>query len=112
MQKRPKGRPRKTHDVMKPREFGRVVKICALYDELRRKNEKHSVAVSEVVANFKRDSPKMRISQGGVKGILSKHRSRGSGIIACFERVPLDDEALKNIAGCEHCFMPHQTNWV
>jgi hypothetical protein len=95
MEKRWRGRPRKTDDRMKPREFSRLVKVCALYDELRGKGEKQSVAVSEVIANLKQERPKLRISQGGVRGILSKHRSRGSGIIVCFERVALGEEDIK-----------------
>lgn len=95
MAKRPRGRPKKIADTMKPWEFGRLAKVTSAYDEARTKGEKHSVAVRDAVGFLRRYSPTIPISESGVKRLLSAFRPRGSGTILRFERAPLSDEDLK-----------------
>jgi hypothetical protein len=76
-------------------EFRRVAKVSSLYAEFRGKGMKHSAAVTEVVAAFKRSMPEMPISESGVRRILSKYRPRGGGIILSFERASLNEEDIK-----------------
>lgn len=95
MEKRPRGRPRKLKDSIKPWEFGRLVKVCCAYDEFREMGEKHGGAVREVVATLKQSSPEIPISETGVKRILSKYRPKGGGTILRFERSTLSEEDRK-----------------
>lgn len=95
MEKRPRGRPRKLKDSMKPWEFGRLARVSSAYDESRGKGDKHSVAVKEVVDTVKKSSAEVPISETGVKRILSTHRPRGSASILRFERSRLTEEEIK-----------------
>ena len=95
MEKRPRGRPRKLKDSIKPWEFGRFAKASCAYDEFRELGEKHDGAVKEVVATLKQSSPEIPISETGVKRILSKYRPKGSGTILRFERSTLSEEDRK-----------------
>jgi hypothetical protein len=95
MEKRRKGRPRKKEDSIEFWQFARAGKVMSAYDEARKKGEKHSVAVREAVDSLRLGSPEMRISETGVKHILSTFRPRGSGTILLFERSPLSEEDIK-----------------
>lgn len=88
IEKRPRGRPRKIEDSIALRQFGRLAKVTSAYDQSREKGAKHSVAVSDVVDTFRQRSPKLRISETGVKRILSTYRPRGSEKILRFDRLP------------------------
>ena len=92
MDKRPRGRPRKKEDSIEPWQFGRAAIVLSAYDEARESGEKHSSAVTSTVEFVRRSSPGVRISDGGVKRILSEFRPRGSGTILRFERSPLSEE--------------------
>jgi hypothetical protein len=94
MVKRPRGRRRKVEGSMKPREFGRLAKVSSAYDELRENGEKHSSAVTGVVAHLRQSSPEMPISETGVKRILSKFRPKEGGAILRFERFPMTEEDI------------------
>jgi hypothetical protein len=86
MEKKPRGRPRKIKDSVEPWQFGRLARVTSAYDEARARGEKHSVAVRCTVDTLRLCRPKMRISETGVKRILSTYRPRGSGTILLFER--------------------------
>jgi len=90
--KRPRGRPKKIKDSIKPWEFGRLARVFSAYDELRERGQKHSAAITEVAGALKQRSPQMPISETGVRRILSKHRPKGSRTILRFERTLLTEE--------------------
>jgi hypothetical protein len=95
MEKRPRGRPKKLNDSIKPWEFGRIAKVTSAYDDAREKGEKHSVAVRAAVDAVRSLNPGLPISETGVKRILSTHRPRGSERILRFDRVPFSEEDIK-----------------
>jgi hypothetical protein len=80
---------------MGPWEFGRLANVTSAYDESREKGEKHSVAVRDVVDTVRQRSPKLPISETGVKRILSTCRPMGSEKILRFERSPWSEEDKK-----------------
>lgn len=79
---------------MAPCQFGRAAIMLSAYDEAREKGEKHSSAVTSAVEFVRRCSPGVRISDSGVKRILSTFRPRGSAAILRFERSPLSVEEI------------------
>jgi hypothetical protein len=84
--KEPKrGRPLKKAGEMKFKDFRRAGMVISAYDELRLKNEKHSVAVKEAVEVLTKGHPDMRISDTGVRRILAAYRPRVSRTTILFE---------------------------
>lgn len=93
MAKRKRGRPKK--DSLEGWQFARAALVMCIYDEVRISDQKHSVAIREVVDSFMRICPEMPISQSEVKRILSEFRPRGSGKILVFERSLLSEADIQ-----------------
>ncbi len=93
--KRPRGRPRKKENTLDGWQFGRAAMVMCAYDEVRRKGDKHSVAVRETVDLVKQQNPQMRISETEVKRILAAWRPRGSRAILRFMRSQLSRKDIK-----------------
>jgi hypothetical protein len=93
MKKKP-GRPRKKEGVISHRDFARAGIVMSVFDEARGNGEKHSVAVAQCVQFIRQRYPRLRISETGVKRILSEFRPRKSQTILQFEQTVLDEQAL------------------
>jgi hypothetical protein len=84
--KKKRGRPRKQVGEGSFKDFKRAGMVISAYDELRRKNEKHSVAVREAAEMLKQRHPKMPVSDTGVRRILAEYRPRESRTTLLFDR--------------------------
>jgi len=90
------GRPRKEEGILEYRQFVRAGIVSAAYDEARRSDQKHSVAVRQVVEFVKQNYPALRISETAVRRILAEWRPRNSGAIFRVERsIMTEEEILK-----------------
>lgn len=76
-------------------QFGRAALVMAAYDEARRRDGKHSAAVTFTVEEVKQRFPKIPISETEVKRILATFRPKGSRIILRFERSTLTAEEVE-----------------
>ncbi len=97
MEKKKRGRPRKTGDTVQFWQFVRAgVAMCA-YDEARRSDEKRSAAVRHAVQFVKQLYPEMPISTTEVNRILAAWRPRSSHTIFRFERSsPSEEDIARN----------------
>jgi hypothetical protein len=95
MEKKRKGRPRKEKDIIEFWQFCRVGILLAHFDEVRKKGEKHSVAVSEAADSFRLSNPGVPVSLTAVKRILATFRPRGSRTVLLFERSNLTEADVK-----------------
>jgi hypothetical protein len=94
--KRRRGRPRKEEGTLEYKQFVRAGIVNAAYDEARQSNQKHSVAVRQVVEFVKQNYPELPISETAVRRILAEWRPRDSGTILRFERsIMTADEVAK-----------------
>jgi len=88
------GRPRKKVGTITGAQFVRAGVVIRLYEKARRVGRKHSSAVVQTTEIIKKRYPEMRISETGVKRILSKFRPNKSEITLTFERSRLTGEEL------------------
>jgi len=88
------GRPRKEEGTLEYRQFVRAGIVTAAYDEARQSDQKHSVAVRQVVEFVKQNYPALRISETAVRRILAEWRPRNSGTILRFERSIMTEEEI------------------
>jgi len=95
IEKRLRGRPRKTGDTIQFWQFARAGMALCAYDEARGRGEKHSAAVRDVVQFVKQRNPEMHISETETKRILAAWRPRGSQTILRFDHSSMSEEDLK-----------------
>ena len=94
--KRRRGRPRKEEGTLEYKQFVRAGIVNAAYDEARQSDQKHSVAVRQVVEFVKQNYPELPISETAVRRILAEWRPRDSGTILRVERsIMTADEVAK-----------------
>ena len=93
--KRRPGRPRKEEGTLEYKQFVRAGIVNSAYDEARQTDQKHSVAVRQVVEFVKQNYPKLRISETAVRRILAEWRPRNSGTILRVERSILTEAEVK-----------------
>jgi hypothetical protein len=90
------GRPRKEEGTLEYKQFVRAGIVNAAYDEARQSDQKHSVAVRQVVEFVKQNYPELPISETAVRRILAEWRPRDSGTILRVERsIMTADEVAK-----------------
>ena len=93
------GRPRKEEGTLEYKQFVRAGIVNAAYDEARQSDQKHSVAVRQVVEFVKQKYPELRISETAVRRILAEWRPRNSGAILRFERTIMTEEEIFKYRG-------------
>jgi hypothetical protein len=90
------GRPRKRKGSVTLKQFSRAAQVMYTYDQARARGEKHDAAVAEAVDWVKQHRTEMRVSERGVKRILSTYRPRrGRRLLLLFEPKVITEEALK-----------------
>ena len=80
-----RGRPRNKVGDMKARDFMRAGMLMSAYDEARRRNEKHSVGITEAAELGKQRHPEMPISEACTRRALATFRPRKSRTVLLFE---------------------------
>lgn len=98
-----RGRPRKEKDTIKSWQFGRVAMILCRFDEVRRRGDKHSVAIEDVVDSIRQHSPELSISESEVKRTLATWRPREGRTVLFFDRTVRTPEEVE-----KHCRLREQ----
>ena len=98
MKARGKGRPRKPADSITAFQFGRAAKICAVYDRVRARDQKHDSALTATVEEIKSQNRDIAISKSTVRRTLSTWRPRGANCVVLFEEREATEEELKHRA--------------
>lgn len=92
-----RGRPRKDPDRIEPAQLFRAGKIVSLYERARRKGEKHTAAIADVVEKCKKKNPTGQISMTGVKRMLARFRPQSAQVVLQFEPSPVDNAEIKRL---------------
>ena len=98
MTARRRGRPRKPANTITAFQFGRVAKICAVYDRVRASDQKHDSALAATVEEIKSQNRNIAISKSAVRRALSTWRPRGANCVVLFEEREATGEDLKHHA--------------
>ena len=95
--KRLRGRPQKEEGREEFWRFVRAGMIISVYDEARKNNEKHSVAVTQAVEYLRQHQPEMPVSDTVVKRTLATFRPRDSRTTLRFKRYTVGRKKLARL---------------
>src|SRR5580692_4541132 len=94
---RPRGRPKNKEGIVPLWRFARAGIVMCVYDEARKRGEKHSAAVNQAVKYVRLNRSEMPISETEVKRTLAAFRPRHSRTILRFKRSTISKKKLKQL---------------
>jgi hypothetical protein len=94
---RPRGRPKNNEGIVPFWRFARAGIVMCVYDEARKRGEKHSTAVNQAVKYVRQHRTEMPISETEVKRTLAAFRPRHGRIILRFKRSTISKKKLMQL---------------